>query len=986
MVDNAMNLAEQHEIDDPGAAFLATLEELGVCVFVIRTLLSRSRMNSNDVISSLKLSDYARFAYVDYNPHNNSHMGIHLSVMEELLKRPKTVCRNALVLGIKTRPSPYFSPNELLLIMAKFLQIPKPWDLLIPGFCMEPKCTKRTEVVLSSKSSYDIHTQSIGSGCSQVVLYSRRFSIAHLHLTNSLLFGDAGKNNNITSIAIDASSKSKYLSFRTTYCLFNFRAYRTIDSLFQAHRNFFNWHKIISSENYDALKWSKLNACEYILANCASMGVVNSMKRLLSPMKELFYGTQKDIIKDVQYFYINYDDDGKMRANFEDQLLKIGITAARVRPVLSPILKEQFFGIKLPSNSYSIKELTLTSTFKSICINYYKSMESDEDSNRNKNEDFIIIMEDNVILSDGALLRAINDLILYAPKNWGVIQFDVKNPQARIEIGAYLEPFVTWMPEYRGTSIIAVSALAAKKISSKDFGMHPVADFFMFYELNTFTHTRNLFGTISPSTKGLQTVKTSFLPTTKSSYNSDSFKCPYHRILAMTYSLGGKHLQRVVDDMHDTLPVGLDILILTTPSTGILENAMTVSIGQDGVYFSKWLAYASQVYRFKDYSKVLLFDDDESFAGFPWYTVFCRMKKAGDPIITGFPRESIRDNINEMHMLRGDSYMSTNADFWRSGAKFKEMYPLKTPVSLVVAASVQNLEQNAVLIDSDFASWFLHQLGSNQTGSDAKFTNALALFSKYSTDWGPDVMWCGAAKHYYQIQNDKKKHFNDVYGSGLDQCVSIPTPIWHHDLGTVSNHYDKSNKRTSEFKKRGFIVMDLLKTNKTFALWMKNANDDREIYSFSVPSPQPTPNPTQWPTPSPTVLPPTVAPKRQPIVRPAQITRTHEISTYTPTPKPTEKSVPQYTNAHSYRQVHDPTPFPIILRHVKDMIQNGLLDSKSTLCSTLRGLVRKRNGNVQVAFDASIEGKVYSEATFDNKFFLQEVEDIIADKNKNKDN
>ena len=245
-------------------------------------------------------------------------------------------------------------------------------------------------------------------------------------------------------------------------------------------------------------------------------------------------------------------------------------------------------------------------------------------------------------------------------------------------------------------------------------------------------------------------------------------------------------------------------------------------------YAPKWPFFASQSYRFKDYSKVLLFDDDESFAGFPWYTVFCRMQRAGDPIITGFPRESIRSNLPVAGLTGGDHYILQNGDYWRSGNRNNTVF-----------AEVDFLEQNTILADSLFLFWFFNQLRITRVNDDSGETSAMDLFWKYNTDWGPDIMWCAAAHDYIMSKRLSQHHralhsmklFNfSASASASASCVMIPTPVWHYDFGSVTQFYDRSSNAVRKFKKNGVHVVKILKTNDTFAKWMKSSEEDRHTF------------------------------------------------------------------------------------------------------------------------------------------------------------
>lgn len=76
----------------------------------------------------------------------------------------------------------------------------------------------------------------------------------------------------------------------------------------------------------------------------------------------------------------------------------------------------------------------------------------------------------------------------------------------------------------------------------------------------------------------------------------------------------------------------------------------------------------------------------------------------------------------------------------------------------------------------------------------------------------------------------------------------------------------------------------------------------------------------------------------------------------------------------------------LILRAVKHMMNNGVIDENSDFTKRLRRLIRKKNREVFATFEASFEGEwddFHPEDNFDAKFFLSGVEDIVEEDMEN---
>ena len=105
------------------------------------------------------------------------------------------------------------------------------------------------------------------------------------------------------------------------------------------------------------------------------------------------------------------------------------------------------------------------------------------------------------------------------------------------------------------------------------------------------------------------------------------------------------------------------------------------------------------------------------------------------------------------------------------------------------------VEQQAPLLDGAFASWFMSSVAPTLA----------AMQAKYSSTWGTDRLWCGAAEEYAAIQwsianqNDSKQHQTKRVG-----CAVILGKLMHKDTKTLPHWHDVDTAR--RFKAGGVLV------------------------------------------------------------------------------------------------------------------------------------------------------------------------------------
>jgi len=154
------------------------------------------------------------------------------------------------------------------------------------------------------------------------------------------------------------------------------------------------------------------------------------------------------------------------------------------------------------------------------------------------------------------------------------------------------------------------------------------------------------------------------------------------------------------------------------------------------------------------HEKVLLLDSDMDLVGFPLIEYFELTSRF---VISG----TVHQNVKEM--IDSDSDPPRQWYWINNGAWWQEQLPN------VLLLETDFVEQAFTLMDSRFAIWFFHQILQEDLVSHRA---ANGQVYPGESDWGPDLLWCGAAADWLTTA--------DI--STLDRPCAISTfPVYHID-------------------------------------------------------------------------------------------------------------------------------------------------------------------------------------------------------------
>ena len=218
-------------------------------------------------------------------------------------------------------------------------------------------------------------------------------------------------------------------------------------------------------------------------------------------------------------------------------------------------------------------------------------------------------------------------------------------------------------------------------------------------------------------------------------------------------------------------------------SNGVVDLQVVVS--KEG--FNKFVFVREKLDVFSKYDYVLLKDNDIRLAGFEWNTFLNKPKRAllKGPFFVSFEGSTARRKVATLKNLSDLEHEIA----WQDESLFNT-YRSKNYQS-VSSNPVMMLEMFMVLMKADFAIWFFRQA-------------LIPDFLSQDADWGPDLMWCGAA-HDYQCS--------------IGQASKEETPCSLTSVNAI--HMDqKQIIKTEDYKKSGKKVLRMYRRNNITRHWL----------------------------------------------------------------------------------------------------------------------------------------------------------------------
>lgn len=558
----------------------------------------------------------------------------------------------------------------------------------------------------------------------------------------------------------------------------------------------------------------------------------------------------------LHIYYINLDEAEERRKQFEtkiDLLPHHVRTALRVRRVsaftnsdIKSMLKNRTFILnelhqlfhkevdyEWWERKYSFEEAACTlSHLKAIMQAYDEGLE------------YSLIVEDDAILTI-EFLEKWRSYAEAAPQDWMILQWTTSNPSiAKKEVHKDSDFWLSWTAEHWSTIAYTIRRDGMKRLinrTSNTFWGEGSEHFFWKFSEPRMLRADELIYFLAGNA---YTSSHCWVRPFRSNSTIRSSHIPWHHFYQSEHkpnigkwkgtnrpeSIAVLESMRLnsVEEIHDELKIlNADVqslacenprsrwfvkVVLTDSSFLRPFEAMSspllakhvhfqVEISKDR--FNKFLLVYENLEELSKYDFLLLKDNDIRLSGFPWNTF---LNRSNSSVISGPFRIKIEDTTDRHKKILHDCQRSHSVHVnLQDGALFNTRH--EDNFHYKHSHPVMTLEEFMVLIRTDFAVWF--------------FKRALTThFLSQDIDWGPDLMWCGAA-HQFLVKHD--------VGQDFTPCSLHPLNIV--DIDTKQIFQAKEEESFHAYVERGNHVVTTFKKNPVFDLWIEGSN--RPILNFS---------------------------------------------------------------------------------------------------------------------------------------------------------
>ncbi|QDZ22093.1 hypothetical protein HOP50_06g46330 [Chloropicon primus] len=406
------------------------------------------------------------------------------------------------------------------------------------------------------------------------------------------------------------------------------------------------------------------------------------------------------------------------------------------------------------------------------------------------NSELALILEDDVSVP-ASFLETWEWYAAMAPPDWTILQWYTNNPVVANASFHYQDPWISWMPGHWGTQAYMVNRDGMERIlrgvqgdasAHWYFGDDIVIADELLYALGgkAYTATRTLgiqhdyaVASVVQSKNPGTTANSKKMALLQVSNVSMARITPRKECILVLTNL----LMETEEQLNDNIAtLGSDMralsqwnpcskwkvnfVVRTNLETAFAEKLRglmergdlepMVRYTSSSARFNKYAFMKPLVRQMGEYDYVLMKDADQRIAGFPWNAF---MEKKGGSVISGPLREAVGESL--MNWMRRKApgrqwYQLHEARYWKSAANatdFESVEPL----------AAGYIEQYFALLDGDFAARFFELVLTDE-------------FLDQTLDWGPDLMWCGAAADMRPEKPD---------------CSLVPVVSEHLDTRTI---------------------------------------------------------------------------------------------------------------------------------------------------------------------------------------------------------
>eukprot|EP00581_Thalassiosira_minuscula_P007577 CAMPEP_0183703776 /NCGR_PEP_ID=MMETSP0737-20130205/1388_1 /TAXON_ID=385413 /ORGANISM="Thalassiosira miniscula, Strain CCMP1093" /LENGTH=636 /DNA_ID=CAMNT_0025930573 /DNA_START=1961 /DNA_END=3871 /DNA_ORIENTATION=+ len=430
--------------------------------------------------------------------------------------------------------------------------------------------------------------------------------------------------------------------------------------------------------------------------------------------------------------------------------------------------------------------------------------------------DLALILEDDAVLSK-TFVMGWSFYVDRAPSGWKVLQFATDNSHVMSQGLLLQEPFVTWQPYHWSTRAYIINRSGMQTLMDQAHSYSQVGQTIWriqqipmvvadeaIYTLvgNTFTSTGLWIDTIKSDTTvqsdKVNLANTERLMKLKKRHMMRVFDesiLVFMNIKITTIEGMARDIQwlyqdsRVLCEFHRKCQWEINVVIanssLITPFWRLsfdIPSYVNFTIKISSEPFNKFLFIRNFQDEMVNYDLVLLKDNDQRIIGFPWGSFVERRENA---VVSGPLRQDANEAmtynlVNRQHKADQKFYLH-QAHNWLSinwGANlFAYIVPTQVPI----------LEMYFTLLDAKFAEVFFSTILKSN-------------FVNQTSSWGPDLLWCQAAKDW---------------DNSRPGCNLVPVVSCHEN----SQQIDKSNRLL--FNRQGEMALAAFRNDPSTKRWMQ---------------------------------------------------------------------------------------------------------------------------------------------------------------------
>jgi len=459
-------------------------------------------------------------------------------------------------------------------------------------------------------------------------------------------------------------------------------------------------------------------------------------------------------------------------------------------------------------------------------------------------EELAVIIEDDTRFQED-FFRLINGKVDSAPVDWEILQLYTVNEEVALQLRKVRQDnFVKWFPNHWSTAAYIVNRKGMKKLihafdvltgaawstGDKEKLAHVlVADEFLYFHAVSYTATFYHVGSVpSPSTiqeSGISVQRVNRAYVTKTDCDVLALPpCPASVMLlvsarvesvtqAVKFLLRTQRNVAAVETCVLHVEASLTFVVRSQNLADVIGNRVVSKFSKvkNGVRITV-VVWASRYNKFwfvrnfipfmSSFEKILMLDGDIVLTGFPVSDFF---QSSYGSVISGALRRGLQDNILA---AANNPVRQWFAAF--SGGDW--LYHIDPQIREL---EVTFMEMYFSLLDGQFAHWFFSQILAEEFLHENKNTH----LQRMESDYGPDVLWCGAARDWIELTQSSKR-----------PCFLSLFMLLHLDERSIPNQsFDAASgsKMKTQIQRQERKPLDMYKSS--FDNWVRFSEDFRNF-------------------------------------------------------------------------------------------------------------------------------------------------------------